>query len=101
MTAPVAPAALVEREQLLDLIGATLQRVYSDASQSALDRFCAAEILGALERAGMLPLAVLRAVLVRAGGVVEIQDDDLTFDDRPVRVSRDLFGQTIKFEVTL
>lgn len=70
-----------------DLVADVIQRVYGDATQTALDRQAAREIVAALRQAGWASLDEVAMLIQAAGGEIIVPADILS-DARERRVTR-------------
>lgn len=77
---------LDELEDLVAGIATTIQRVYGDATQTALDRKAAAEIWRYLQERGVMPLSTAAALIEAAGGEIVVPERVLI--DPPDEVAR-------------
>lgn len=76
----------MEEELLIAGIADTIQRVYGDATQTALDRRAAEEIWRFLKARGVAPFSTMAAVVVAAGGEITIPENVLV--DLPATITR-------------
>ena len=63
-----------------DLVTDTIQRVYGDATQTALDREAARQIVAALRAAGWASLDEVARLIEAAGGSITVPDHILAND---------------------
>jgi hypothetical protein len=74
-----------------DLVASVIQRVYEDATQTALDRKAAREIIAALRAAGWASLDEVAVLIEAAGGEIAVPDRLMVDGRRRVVTRQDDF----------
>lgn len=94
---------LIDNQQTAtDLVAATIQRTYNDATQTHLDRQAASNIIAALRSAGWASLNEVAVLIEAAGGSITVPDRLMQDGrDRRVTVQDDYANNGRRFTVTV
>lgn len=90
-----------ERASLIAGIAVTIQRVYGDATSTALDMKAAEEIWKYLQSRGVVPLSGVATLVAAAGGQIAITEDLMIDPPTEVKTWDDMATRTRKFAVKM